>query len=460
MRAMKKRPNESEDANDKKRSNRLTFNIQTCIFCEKGKEEDILHEFSTFDADKNVRTIATDLQDTELLSKISTGDLIAIEAKYHLKCLVALRNRYRTFVRRASQGHPNGEHGEEKMKESIALVELINHIEKSVDSGILLFRLSELHNLYISRLLDLEVRKVINKTRLKECLLDHFHEAQEQYEGKHIIIVFKEGMANILRDALKERDYSEDAITLAKAANIIRNDMFNHSGFKFNGSFSPNCQEDSLPTSLKSLVAMILKGPDLKDQDRHTSQPCLTIAQTILYNMKKRPSNLEVRARHRLSREPPLPIYLGLNIHAVSRNKKLIQMLYQMGISISYDRIMELEDWLATSVCERFEEDGVVSPANLRKGLFTVGALDNLDHNPSSTTAKTSFHGTGISLFQFPTKNNHGEVRPSVTVPPSGNRKLILPEMYTSVPAVALKTSTVGVPSCNNINNIIDLIIR
>ena len=65
---------------------------------------------------------------------------------------------------------------------------------------------------------------------------------------------------------------------------------------------------------------------------------------------------------------------------------------------------MEIEDWIATSTCERFREDGVVSPACLRKGLFTVGSLDNLDHNPSSTTSQSSFHGTGISLFQFPTR--------------------------------------------------------
>ena len=42
---------------------------------------------------------------------------------------------------------------------------------------------------------------------------------------------------------------------------------------------------------------------------------------------------------------------------------------------------MEIEDSLATSLCERFKEDGCVSPACLRKGLFAVGALDNLDHN-------------------------------------------------------------------------------
>ena len=41
-------------------------------------------------------------------------------------------------------------------------------------------------------------------------------------------------------------------------------------------------------------------------------------------------------------------------------------------------------------------------PTQLRHGLFTAGALDNLDHNPSSTTAKDSFHGTGISFFSTP----------------------------------------------------------
>lgn len=76
---------------------------------------------------------------------------------------------------------------------------------------------------------------------------------------------------------------------------------------------------------------------------------------------------------------------------------------------MSYQRIIELEDMLATSISERFEMEGCVVPACLRKGIFTIGALDNIDHNPSSTTAASSFHGTGISVFQLPTTNNPGE---------------------------------------------------
>ena len=114
---------------------------------------------------------------------------------------------------------------------------------------------------------------------------------------------------------------------------------------------------------------------------------------------KKRPPDSTVKTRHTLACEPPIPIYIGLNIHQLTRSKKLIEQLYRMGICISYDRVMEIEDWIATSTCERFKEDGVVSPACLQKGLFIVGALDNLDHNLSSTTSQSSFHGTGISLF-------------------------------------------------------------
>ena len=103
-------------------------------------------------------------------------------------------------------------------------------------------------------------------------------------------------------------------------------------------------------------------------------------------------------------------------------------------------------------MCERFEEDGVVAPASLRKGLFTIGAIDNIDHNPSSTTAVGAFHGSGITLFQFSTKADPGETRHPVVIPPLGNKKHYLPDSYAVVPAVALLSTAVGVPKCHTTN--------
>ena len=62
----------------------------------------------------------------------------------------------------------------------------------------------------------------VNKTRLKERLLEYFKEAQEQFDGRNTSLVFKEEMRNMIQDALKKRDFSEDALILARAASIIR----------------------------------------------------------------------------------------------------------------------------------------------------------------------------------------------------------------------------------------------
>ena len=147
----------------------------------------------------------------------------------------------------------------------------------------------------------------------------------------------------------------------------------------------------------------MLKGGDISDQDSTDSQPCLTIAQLILFNCKKISTAKKeapfLRNRHSLSYEPPMPLYLGLNIHTQTRSKKLIMELHELSLSVSYNRVLQLESQIAFAVCEDFRKKGVVCPAQLHKGLFTVGALDNLDHNPSSTTAKDSFHGTGIEFI-------------------------------------------------------------
>ena len=56
-----------------------------------------LHEFTTLNVVKSIKSMATEMSDRELLIKIRGGDLIALEAKYHLTCLTIYRNHYRTF---------------------------------------------------------------------------------------------------------------------------------------------------------------------------------------------------------------------------------------------------------------------------------------------------------------------------------------------------------------------------
>ena len=106
---------------------------------------------------------------------------------------------------------------------------------------------------------------------------------------------------------------------------------------------------------------------------------------------------------HSTDREPPLPVYLGMKIHAETRKKGLVDTLYSLGLSISYDRLLSISTALGNTAVDQYEEDGVVCPKKLRSGVFTTSAVDNIDHNPSSTTSQGSLHGTAISGNSKPT---------------------------------------------------------
>ncbi|KAG5873611.1 hypothetical protein JTB14_011753 [Gonioctena quinquepunctata] len=50
-------------------SERVALDVDCCLFCEKGKDEGPLHQVSTFDTDSNIRSMITELNDTQLMTK-------------------------------------------------------------------------------------------------------------------------------------------------------------------------------------------------------------------------------------------------------------------------------------------------------------------------------------------------------------------------------------------------------
>ncbi|CAB3979700.1 Hypothetical predicted protein [Paramuricea clavata] len=64
-----------------------------CFFCDKPGGN--LRRASTLEVDTKVRKYATKLNDTSLLTKLAAGDMVAIDAIYHTKCIVAFYNRVR-----------------------------------------------------------------------------------------------------------------------------------------------------------------------------------------------------------------------------------------------------------------------------------------------------------------------------------------------------------------------------
>ena len=123
----------------------------------------------------------------------------------------------------------------------------------------------------------------------------------------------------------------------------------------------------------------------------------------------------------------------------MTRSETLVNILARFGISITYTRVLELEDRLAKSVCKQSFQEKVVCPSHLKFGLYSVAAINNIDYDPSATTAIGSFHGTGISISQCPTLDNPGMSRQHGLVDDSDVTGL--PDDYTIVPAVFRKNT-------------------
>ena len=71
--------------------------------------------------------------------------------------------------------------------------------------------------------------------------------------------------------------------------------------------------------------------------------------------------------------------------------------------------------------------------------------MDNIDHNPSSTFAQGSLHGTSISIIKNPTRENSGIGR-NVTFKTEIADQPSLPESFALVPAVSMNASSTTLP--------------
>src|SRR6218665_385514 len=156
-----------------------------------------------------------------------------------------------------------------------------------------------------------------------------------------------------------------------------------------------------------------------------------------------------VVVRHNKTQETPLPLYIGFSVHAATSKKSLIDQVFDVGVCVSYDRLMSILSDLASGVCQRFEEEQAVCPLNFKGNLFTTAAVDNIDHNPSSTSAQGSFHGTGISLQQHPDVDTPGNDRNIAFLKDVTQTKSYsnLPVAYTSVSPIRLVTDKPSVSS-------------
>ena len=259
---------DAKDDNDRKKLPRRSTEaevLQSCFFCEEVSCE--LHRASTFNLDHNVRESAHILNDTALLGKLSAGDMVALDAVYHTQCLSKLYKRAAKMKNQVST--PTDEYS---VCQGIALAELVSFLEEyrndSDDSPV--FKLSQLSRMYASRLeqMGVDISQRIHTTRLKERLIQQCPDLTSYKDGREVLLAFTEDVAAVLKKATETSSDSE-AMAIAKAAKIIRRDLLNMEKSQFHDTFESNCQESSVPQSLRSLIEMIMGGASIKTIKQH-----------------------------------------------------------------------------------------------------------------------------------------------------------------------------------------------
>ena len=176
-----------------------------------------MHHASTFGLDARVRQCALQLQDQSLLAKLSVRDLIALEAKYHVQCLVSLYNR----ARQTKGSHEQEDSG--TMDQGIALPELVAYIEDA-----------HADNEYSSWQTSAEC--ILPDWSNWELNQPERQDLQAHKEGRDIFLVFNKDVGPAMRKACKH-DADSDAVHLARAANIVRREIFNKKESSFSGSY-------------------------------------------------------------------------------------------------------------------------------------------------------------------------------------------------------------------------------
>ena len=200
--------------------------------------------------------------------------MIAIEAKYYNRCLRALDNRARL-------ASPRDNGGVEACMQGIAFPELVVFLDDTSndEDSAAVFRISDLVKLYKDRLehLGVTVDSRIHSTRLKNRLIAQLPELRAHSEGRDTLLTFQR---NIGLDLKKACDHESDAKHLARAAEVVRREMFEKI-FSLDGSFHTDCQKDVVPASLLALVNMILDRISNTKQSRQKQPPQVQLFQFI-----------------------------------------------------------------------------------------------------------------------------------------------------------------------------------
>ena len=186
---------------------------------DASKQNEELHLFQTLYLDMRIKKIAHEINIDKLLRKLSFGDMVATEDKYHRSGLIKFDNSYR------KHNNDKREQANEQLIEGIAFSKVLEFIEESIlacdETTIPVFYLKELTEMYKKHLIAqgaTETASGVNWTRLKNAVLENVPGLYATKIGKCVLLTLNGELKRALFNACLSSCFG-DGILLAKVAN-------------------------------------------------------------------------------------------------------------------------------------------------------------------------------------------------------------------------------------------------
>ena len=103
---------------------------------------------------------------------------------------------------------------------------------------------------------------------------------------------------------------------------------------------------------------------------------------------------------HNSTKKTPLQIFVAEPIHDISRSKRLINIMNQLGVSTSYKEMLGIDNIAAKRIIQMNRENRVPVAKSMKHFIIIQGAMDDFDHDEATKSGIKGSHDTVLMLFQ------------------------------------------------------------
>ena len=292
-----------------------------------------------------------------LLNLLVQGDLVSNEIYYQCHC-------YNDMVRNCEKLQTDKSIMAVKWKK--AAIFLDAEVENPGSS----FAARELSSMYVEQLKIHGIQKKVNTTRFTERLVKRLPELDIETIDSKARLFFKRKVKELIDEHVKCPD--DFLSSVQSVLSPVRKEMTDQCN-EFDGRLSDSSQFTLIPKSLQYLISTLTDG--FSPTYNNFTQETLSVAQIIMWNNCKSNKKVNggqlIKRLHAKTHETTMMIYIQLKIYSVTRSRNLIDMLFNLGLFICYDRVLETTKNIYKNLRESYENNKFFFPNILKMGLFS-----------------------------------------------------------------------------------------